>query len=466
MYPLKRASSSTPGHRAPREPAAVGDPFAFRVSRPVRLSKPDSLDRIRAVNSIESWEDFREYFSRYHRVTFRVDSAVVEAFMTYRASGGPAFEQILKILKGHILRTTKTFAKFQGHLPVCTFGAVHISVEEAAALLAMMFFGLVEGFNFNDVLASTSRNKAECVKCLFAYFESLSLGHLHEARGIVFRKVCYGEPRPGPELLQPIKVVSTGKLEDAPEAAIADFANKKLGGGVLGPNGCVQEEILFITHPECIIGMLLCDDLKDDEAVVITGCRRFAEYSGYKETFTFTGMSKHGIPTEIAAMDALDRRGDQYSEKNTKRELVKCYTACKGTSRRSFATGNWGCGAFGGDPYYKAVLQWVAVSMAGKHMVYHTHGDINLSKYLQHLSDTYQGTRAEDVWQLLIHPGRDKYLRGGTVWGKVTDVCMTQVLDSVGAKPKTFSKTPHSTLAAGMPSVKPSRGTTYGGFSY
>lgn len=26
------------------------------------------------------------------------------------------------------------------------------------------------------------------------------------------------------------------------------------------------------------------------------------------------------------------------------------------------ATGNWGCGAFGGDPQLKAVLQWIAAS--------------------------------------------------------------------------------------------------------
>jgi poly(ADP-ribose) glycohydrolase len=29
---------------------------------------------------------------------------------------------------------------------------------------------------------------------------------------------------------------------------MVDFANKHIGGGVL-KNGCVQEEILFVTHP-------------------------------------------------------------------------------------------------------------------------------------------------------------------------------------------------------------------------
>ena len=36
-----------------------------------------------------------------------------------------------------------------------------------------------------------------------------------------------------------------------------DFANKYVGGGVLG-NGCVQEEIRFLICPELIVSCLLC----------------------------------------------------------------------------------------------------------------------------------------------------------------------------------------------------------------
>jgi poly(ADP-ribose) glycohydrolase len=42
------------------------------------------------------------------------------------------------------------------------------------------------------------------------------------------------------------------------EALMVDFANKKIGGGVL-KNGCVQEEILFAIFPEAIISKLICD---------------------------------------------------------------------------------------------------------------------------------------------------------------------------------------------------------------
>jgi len=32
---------------------------------------------------------------------------------------------------------------------------------------------------------------------------------------------------------------------------------------------------------------------------------------------------------------------------------------------RPIATGNWGCGAFQGDPHLKSLLQWIAASYAG-----------------------------------------------------------------------------------------------------
>ena len=34
------------------------------------------------------------------------------------------------------------------------------------------------------------------------------------------------------------------------------------------------------------------------------------------------------------------------------------------------ATGNWGCGAFKGNPKLKFIIQWIACSLAGKQMIY------------------------------------------------------------------------------------------------
>ena len=53
--------------------------------------------------------------------------------------------------------------------------------------------------------------------------------------------------------LREVKVLPKGKMEDIDEPnLLVDFANKYIGGGVLG-FGCTQEEILFLIHPELIL---------------------------------------------------------------------------------------------------------------------------------------------------------------------------------------------------------------------
>ena len=41
----------------------------------------------------------------------------------------------------------------------------------------------------------------------------------------------------------------------------------------------------------------------------------------------------------------------------------------------TIATGNWGCGAFGGYVDLKAILQWMAASMAGRPVQYYSFQD-------------------------------------------------------------------------------------------
>jgi len=49
-----------------------------------------------------------------------------------------------------------------------------------------------------------------------------------------------------------------------------DFANKLVGGGVLG-RGCVQEEIRFLGFTEMIVSRLFTEELLDNECLVVSG---------------------------------------------------------------------------------------------------------------------------------------------------------------------------------------------------
>ena len=50
-------------------------------------------------------------------------------------------------------------------------------------------------------------------------------------------------------------------------------------------NGCVQEEIRFITTPETLVSCLLCESMGKDEAIIIIGTQQHVNYEGYSRSF-------------------------------------------------------------------------------------------------------------------------------------------------------------------------------------
>lgn len=204
--------------------------------------------------------------------------------------------------------------------------------------------------------------------------------------------------------LQPIFVRTEGAIEAAAGAIQADFANKFLGGGVLR-GGNVQEEIRFSVCPECLVGMLFCEQMLEHEAIFIVGAQQYSDYSGYGASFRFAGMRTAREPldamsrpnVQIVAFDALCFPGDmQYRQGLVLRELQKVYVACQGdisedsvvaasasaaseARHPAFATGNWGCGVFGGDPQLKSLIQWLAASANGREVWYYMYRDGRVS---------------------------------------------------------------------------------------
>lgn len=193
-----------------------------------------------------------------------------------------------------------------------------------------------------------------------------------------------------------LHVSSTGTIEDGGQGLLQmDFANCMLGGGVLG-YGCVQEEIRFVICPELLVGCLFTEQLGPLEALQITGVERFSNYRGYSRTFQWAGDYQDQTPydlsgrrrTTIIAVDALyySKQSVQFCPSKMLRELNKAYvgfreeTAVGNKDARlaAIATGNWGCGAFRGNPHLKALLQIMASCAAKRHVVYYTFGDEDL----------------------------------------------------------------------------------------
>lgn len=157
-----------------------------------------------------------------------------------------------------------------------------------------------------------------------------------------------------------LHITSEGTIEDQGLGLLqVDFANKYLGGGVLG-SGCVQEEIRFVICPELIVSKLFTECLRPTEALIMSGCERYSNYTGYASSFEWAGNHDDNIPrdssrrrqTHIVAIDALAfvQSSHQFREELMMRELNKAYVGFRHTlvtSPPGIASGNWGCGAFG-----------------------------------------------------------------------------------------------------------------------
>lgn len=225
-----------------------------------------------------------------------------------------------------------------------------------------------------------------------------------------------------------------GLIEDVAGALQADFANEFIGGAVFG-SGCLQEEIRFCICPELLASCLVCEAMLRNEAIVTVGAQQFATFRGYARDFRCgspfvdsSALDAHRRrDVHIVAFDALMCTGDnQYQvglpggDSGMLRELVKASAAfqgdrLEGITKRGVATGNWGCGNFGGDPQLKFLLQWMACSVCGRDMIYCVHDPrmVELNTAIR----KWSGHTVGEVWRSLTHAfTAQRHSRDSTRW--------------------------------------------------
>lgn len=267
---------------------------------------------------------------------------------------------------------------------LCTFDAVWEGMPGQAAMPSPTFLGL---------LMSDASQEVAKLQMFLHFFERAADGPL-QGEIVIDRVVGVAIPQhawlDSAEPLLPLEMAPPRVgFETAPEFAHADFANMFIGGGVLS-GGCVQEEIRFSICPELCLSMLLCPCMTAEEAIQIVGGEQFSAYKGYSFDLAYAGdhvdQSCRGpdgsMRTAVLAMDALDlRAGDtslsgQLQPEHVLRELNKslaAFTPVDAESLKHFpvvATGNWGCGAFGGCAPLKALLQWASASQCRRRLRY------------------------------------------------------------------------------------------------
>uniref|UniRef100_A0A8C4NXL5 poly(ADP-ribose) glycohydrolase n=1 Tax=Dicentrarchus labrax TaxID=13489 RepID=A0A8C4NXL5_DICLA len=310
--------------------------------------------------------------------------------------------------------------------------SITMSQEQVACLLANAFFCTfprrnsrrTEYCNYPDInffrlFEGSSSRKIEKLKTLMCYFKSFTE---EKPTGLVtFTRKSLDKPLNWKSLRTPLTnlhITCEGTIEDDGYGMLqVDFANQFVGGGVTS-SGLVQEEIRFLINPELIVSRLFTEALDHNECLIITGTQQYSKYTGYAQTYQWSGSHQDTTPrdgwqrrcTEIVAIDALQFRNflEQFRPEKINRELNKAYCGFARPEEQkqnlaAVATGNWGCGVFGGDTRLKALLQMLAAAEAGRDVAYFTFGDSQLMTdvYNMHSFLTRRKISVGEVYDLL-----------------------------------------------------------------
>mmetsp|Transcript_26899 Transcript_26899/g.78320 ORF Transcript_26899/g.78320 Transcript_26899/m.78320 type:complete len:592 (-) Transcript_26899:126-1901(-) len=320
-------------------------------------------------------------------------------------------------------------------------GSVAVPRRVVLRILAACVLDLVPELSFRRVLVGEDPVSVARVRCMLSYFSRFSrpagadaaVGEDSALDGnvVIHRRSGFTLPDMDTCMatIPATTFDSSRRIEESTASAHIDFANARLHIGRVIPSA-TQEEVLFSIRPELFVGMLVAgQDMRGDEAIVMQGARQFSDYSGYLSTFRF---ARDVEPTlcpapDVVAIDAVVAVGaNQFTREAIVRDCHKAWlgfvpvedaTAASSASTSGIAprngrvsTGNWGCGAFGGDVALKFTQQALAAAAAGVALEYSTFKNPTLEGRLRRIAQQLEGRPVHEVFHILC---AYRNLRGG-----------------------------------------------------
>ncbi|KAJ3317324.1 hypothetical protein HDV06_001700, partial [Boothiomyces sp. JEL0866] len=263
-------------------------------------------------------------------------------------------------LLSKIRQLSVKFKPFSEKLDTYKPGIIRLSGDSISTLLASAFLNQIKKstlkINFNQIQDQPTK-----LHFFMNYFKQINSC----TNQVEFERVVIQDFPDWSREMDPLVDLetTTTRMENV-EGSLVDFANKRIGGGVLS-RGAVQEEIMFMCRPECIAARYFTEPLEENEALVIRNATVFSDYEGYARSLKFKEYQNDCFVSDIIAIDAL-----RFEKKNSllelkkdtiTREINKAYVGFSQVKDR-IVTGNWGCGAFNGNQELKFLIQMIAAS--------------------------------------------------------------------------------------------------------
>ncbi len=178
-------------------------------------------------------------------------------------------------------------------------------------------------------------------------------------------------------------------VDDTPAKMQIVSAHELIGGNNLFGGSLSPEEVVLLIRPECLVATLFCSSLYDD-TLTILGAEKMSSYSGHGSSVKYGGAcidsARRGYSNDdtesivqcaLIFMDASPKSsGKAQFIDDFLRDLNKAYCGFNSlpfvADESPVATGTWSYGFNGNHMQLKFIQQLMAVSQAGKSMIYHS----------------------------------------------------------------------------------------------
>ena len=393
----------------------------------------------------DSWEKSKELFKNeikefkeFNEIFFKGKCDFFKKIDEKYKKEGEDFVKIYKNLQNLVLDLEKILKPEYDFLEKKTNQHMELTRKQVALLFLLSFFNIIDesqekgrdsnNFGVHKVLESIHETSFEFGRCFLNYLTIIGTW-LSKDNPILDEKIIYlresleinEEIFKEEKKICSINIYEEGSLFDGNDSYFVDFANRYIGGGAL-EGGCVQEEILFAVQPEAIPSMFFMEVMDENDAIRIDNTIRYSEYSGYGRKFKFakSAIDMNNLnkikKNKFIAIDASVQYKSNFGiidENDIKRDIYKAYIGFnlinyfneEKKEEKSISTGNWGCGAFGGDHELKFFQQWIAASFAGAerldYYTYNANQMKNIIKSLDKIKKKY--TQANKLYEDLIN---------------------------------------------------------------